>query len=444
VAEIAQAANKAARERMIEAWRSGDERQRARIAQFDAAKYRAEAESRFVRASGRFPLTAVGDVNTYALFSEHCRTLLGPTGRAGIIVPTGIATDDSTKAFFGDIVTQRQLTSFYDFENREAIFPGVHRSYKFSLLTMGATREPTRFLFFATCIEHLADEQRAFALTPDEIALINPNTRTAPVFRTSQDAELTKKIYRHTPVLINEQSGDNPWGVRFMAMFHMSNDSHLFQPAPGDGLLPLYEAKLLHQFTHRWATYSKAEGSGLRAEGAGTSAISHQPSALPEARDVTAAELADSNFHITPRYYIPAAAVAERLAGRWERGWLLGWRDITRATDERSFISAIFPRYGSGDTFLLMFPDESPLQVACLLSCLNSLAFDFVARQKIAGTHAKFFTVKQLPVLPPPQPSARRTLPTLRRACWSWCIPRGTCRRSRRTSGRRRMQPYER
>nr|WP_255604379.1 hypothetical protein [Oscillochloris sp. ZM17-4] len=149
VPSIAGAANKAAREKMIAAWRGGDERQRARIAQFDAAKYRAEAESRFVRASGRFPLTAVGDVNTYALFAEQVRTVLSPAGRAGIIVPTGIATDDSTKDFFGDLSVRRQLVSLYDFENREAIFPGVHRSYKFCLLTTGATREPTQFIFFA-------------------------------------------------------------------------------------------------------------------------------------------------------------------------------------------------------------------------------------------------------------------------------------------------------
>jgi hypothetical protein len=173
VRAIAGAANKAAREKAIAAWRGGDERQRARIALFDAAKYRAEAESRFVRASERFPLTAVGDVNTYALFAEHSRNLLAPTGRAGIIVPTGIATDDSTKAFFGDMSAKRQLVSFFDFENRDAIFPGVHRSYKFSLLTTGVTQKPTSFIFFAANVNQLTDDQRAFSLTPEEITLIN-------------------------------------------------------------------------------------------------------------------------------------------------------------------------------------------------------------------------------------------------------------------------------
>ena len=48
---------------------------------------------------------------------------------------------------------------------------------------------------------------------------------------------------------------NNPWGIRFMAMFHMANDSHLFRTASGEELLSLYEAKMIRQFDHRFATY---------------------------------------------------------------------------------------------------------------------------------------------------------------------------------------------
>ena len=333
-----------------------------------------------MRASERFPLTAVGDVNTYALFSELSRNLLAPAGRAGIIVPTGIATDDSTKAFFGALSSERRLISLYDFENREKIFADVDSRYKFSLLTIGATRGPARMLFFATNTAHLADEQRAFTLTPEEIALINPNTRTAPVFRTAQDAELTKKIYRRAPVLVNEQTGANPWGVSFLRMLDMSNDSHLFQSAPGPGLLPLYEAKLLHQFTHRWATY---EGEA--------------------ARDLTSEELANPSCSVTPRYYVPADAVNERLARRWDRGWLLSFRDIARSTDERTAIFSLLPRVAVNHKAPLLFVEHRMPAVghALAIACLNSITFDFLARQKVGGTSLAFFILKQLPVLSP-------------------------------------------
>jgi hypothetical protein len=384
---IRDAPTKAARAEQIAAWRRGTPEQQRRIAQYDAALYRAEAESRFVRGSGRFPLTAVGDVNTYALFAELSRTLLAPDGRAGIIVPTGIATDDGAKAFFGDLIARRQIISLYDFENREKLFADVDSRYKFSLLTIGAAQASPRFVFFATRAAHLRDERRVFALTPADLARINPNTRTAPLFRTRRDAELTAAIYARVPVLINETTGENPWGVRFMTMFHMSNDSRLFRPAPapaearagwGDHL-PLYEAKLLHQFTHRWATY---DGGAPR--------------------ELTAAELADPARTITPRYLVPAAEVDARLAGRWDRRWLLGWRDITNATNERTAIFSLLPRVGVGHTVpLILFQTLRADLAACFLAIVNSLIFDWITRQKIGGTHLTYTYLTQLPVLPP-------------------------------------------
>src|SRR5690606_19110493 len=210
-------------------------------------KRTAEAASAFMHVNGdeggRYALTGVGDVNTYALFSETILQITAESGRSGFIVPTGIATDDSTKAFFGHISQSGRLVSLYDFENREAIFSGVHRSYKFCLLTIGQAEE-AEFAFFLAQPHELGDDRRRFTLTPEEFRLINPNTLTRPVFLSQKDAELTKKLYRAAPVLIDEtKDNGSPWGISFMAMMHMSNDSHLFKDEPGIGRVPLYEAK---------------------------------------------------------------------------------------------------------------------------------------------------------------------------------------------------------
>lgn len=205
--EIANAANAAARTRLIEALNSANAGQADKrlYRDFIVAKRGAEGTSLFAHDSERFPLTGVGDVNLYALFAETIAQLTGLitvsatnsslgkgfTGRAGLIVPTGIATDDSTKAFFDAMATGGRIASLYDFENREAIFPSVHRSYKFCALTLGR-EEAARFVFFATRAAHLRDERRAFTLSGADIALLNPNTRTCPVFRSQSDSELTK------------------------------------------------------------------------------------------------------------------------------------------------------------------------------------------------------------------------------------------------------------
>jgi hypothetical protein len=119
---------------------------------------------------------------------------------------------------------------------------------------------------------------------------------------------------------------------------------------------------------------------------------------------VTEDEKQDPNFQVRPRYWVPQEEVEARLNAKgWDRPWLLGWRDICRATDERTVIASVFPRVGVGNTVALAMPasDLAASQVACLLANLSALVLDFVARLKIGGTHLNFYLAKQLAVLPP-------------------------------------------
>jgi len=342
----------------------------------------AEAANLLAHDSGRYPLTGVGDVNTYALFAETFAQLVRDEGRAGFIVPTGIATDDGTKAYFGDLTQSGRLASLYDIENRERLFPAVDRRMKFCLLTLGRT-VAAEFVCFATQAVQLAEPPRRFRLTPDEFRPINPNTLTCPVFPSERDAELTKKVYRAAPVLIADGPHErNPWGISFMRQLDMANDRGLFRDAPAPRRLPLYEAKVVHQFDHRWATCA-ADGSSS---------------------DVAVDAKQDPNFRVTPRYWVDATEVESGLAVKgWSRGWLMGWRDICRATDERTVIASVVPRVGVGSQMPLMLfaPREDMRAFAALLGNLSSLTVDFVARHKTGGTPMKYFVFKQLPVLPP-------------------------------------------
>jgi hypothetical protein len=388
--DIANAANASKRQAMIRALKEEDP---ALYEAFLEDRRQSEGESHLLRQSGRYPLCGRGDVNTYAVFAELFRSLLAPTGRAGVIVPTGIATDDTTKAFFADLTDTQTLGGLYDFENRKGLFPAVDSRMKFCVLTMNGAKCPAEkgaeFVFFAHSTEDLRDPERRFTLSAADIALLNPNTKTCPVFRSRRDAEITKGIYRRVPVLINEAEHVNPWGIEFMRMLDMANDSGLFHSEPAAGRLPLYEAKMIHHFNHRWATY-EADG---------------------DTRDTTPAELADPHFTVTPRYWVDADEVEERLKKRdrdgnitweWKRGWLLGWRNITNTTNERTVIASLLPRAGVGHSMPLMFPaNDSALAAACLLANLSSFVLDYAARQKIGGTHLTYGYLNQLPVLPP-------------------------------------------
>lgn len=277
---------------------------------FLEARRLAEGESHFIRNSGNYPLCGRGDVNTYSVFTELMRSLINGKGRVGCIVPSGIATDDTTKFFFQSLMDKRSLVSLYDFENRKGIFPGVHKSYKFCLLTISGEDDPQKhgaeFIFFAQDIADLADKERCFTLTAEDIALVNPNTKTCPIFRYRRDAQIAMDIYKKVPVFRREDGGDDSgWNFRFRRMVDMANDSHLFRIKTdllaegyelkgntfikGDDIyLPLYEAKMFHHYDHRFGTYEGVP------EGSSSTSL---PTPCLE-------QYKDPEFVVQPRYWV--------------------------------------------------------------------------------------------------------------------------------------------
>jgi hypothetical protein len=403
--QIANAPNAAARKKLIANLADEDPRL---WTEWSIASRKAEGEGHLIRQSGRYPLCGKGDVNTYAIFAEHNLNIVGPRGRAGFIVPSGIATDDTTKEYFGSLVGNGRLSSIYDFRNHDGLFYDVgHRRFKFCLLTiLGRSTERTnaRLVFFAESASDVLDPDRQFTLSPSELSLLNPNTRTCPTFRSQRDAAINLAIYRSAGVLWREDDEEhgNPWDLRFMAMLHMAGDSGLFKTraeleAMGQVLtgshfrgqygefLPLVEAKMVHHFDHRYGDYAAKPPGSLDTQ-------------LP---DVPTEQLADPLYEPLSRYWVAEAEVAKRLGEDSTLGWLLGWRDICRSTDERTVIASVIPRAAVGHTTPLMFTKIAPPLVACLYASLSSFALDYAARQKVGGTHLTYSYLKQLPVLRP-------------------------------------------
>ena len=193
--------------------------------------------------------------------------------------------------------------------------------------------KPANCAFYVHDVAELDDPDRCFLLSAEDFARVNPNTGTAPIFRTRRDAEITTAIYDRLPVLVNRSSGEaeKAWPVKYSTMFHMTNDSALFRTLLAD------------------------------------------QTSFPKA------------------------------------SWLLAFKDVTAPTNVRSMIAALIPGSGVGNTLpVLSLEDMDAEATALLLANLNSVPFDYAARQKIQGQHLNWYIVEQLPVVPPERYEAVR------------------------------------
>jgi hypothetical protein len=397
---------------------------------YRAARRKVKGTFGFASSSDAYPwcakgLTAPGvnSLQTDQLFAERFAAVTAPTGRIGCIIPTAIATGAGGQFLFGDFTRRGAVASLYDFENRRQLFPAVDSRQKFCLLSLAgrALSEPSaRYAFFLLDTAELDDAGRIFALSPEELALVNPNTGTLPIFRNGRDASLTTEIYQRVPVLWDEKKQNgNPWGITFKNLFNMTDDSDLFRTREqlesrgwrldgnvftrdGERMLPLYEAKMIDFFNHRAADVVKSATAVNRQ---------NQPSYL------TQSELHNPTRYVQPLHWIAeeggiptrrngrdvkVPGVAARLSGLdWDHGWLCGWCDVTSATNERTAIPAFLPRVAVGHKFPLMFPGVSSSFAAALIATQSSLIFDFFSRQKIGGVTMGLFIWKQLPVPTP-------------------------------------------
>lgn len=383
---------------------------------FTHAEQRAIDTARIARRSGHYPLLSGGDTNLNSLFVERAHALVKSGGLVGLLIPSGIASDQSSSAFFRKVTGDKQVHRIIDFFNRRydgsLFFPDVYYRFKFCAYIAGGaerTFDGASYGFFIRDLAEIDDPDRVFPVTAEEIGRINPNSGTAPIFRARRDKEITSGIYARLPVLVDRSSGSGKavWPLRYATMFHMANDSgrfrtraeletdegawsiggNRFQSAEGEWV-PLYEGKMVQAFDHRAADIVLAEANVFRSG---------------QGADLTDDDHRDPARQPIPRYWVKSADAA------WAAptDWCLALKDVTSVTNTRTTITAIIPRFGAGHTLPVLFPasaDGGPSYAhtaPLVLANLNSVILDYLARQKVHGNHLAWYLLEQLPVVPP-------------------------------------------
>jgi hypothetical protein len=360
---------------------------------------------RMARKSGHYPLLSRGDINLYSLFVERAHALVKPGGMVGLLTPSGIASDLSASEFFRKVATGGHLKALYDFENKKVFFPDVHASFKFCIMVASPTRkfDAATCAFYLHNIAELKNPDQAFPITASDFARVNPNTGTAPIFRTRRDMALTTAIYERWPVMV-DKSGEEPktaWPLRYLRAFDSGTDEHKFHNISEMGselgawktaptvwtngtktFHALYEGKMVQAFDHRAASVVFNPANLIRKF---------------QTKETTIEERAAPEFVSLPSRYVDISGLALP-------EWMPAFKDVTASTNVRTMISAIIPRAGANDTLpLLLWTGNSKdaWMRALIVADFNSMIFDFVARQKTQTNHLRLYSFEQLPVIPP-------------------------------------------
>lgn len=306
-------------------------------------------------------------INLYTYFLEQCFNLLREGGECGIVIPSGIYTDLGTKQLREMLFSRSVITGLFGFENRKEIFEGVHRSYKFVVLTFKRGKKTKAFpaAFMSLDVEELETFPRYGGLTlqVDLIRRLSPDSLSLMEFKSALDIKIAESTLRF-PLL---GATDGSWQISLTQEFNMTTDSHLFKTQLAARRLPLYEGKTIHQFDNRYSEirYWVDERKGR---------------ALLLGRDSDAGQKLDY------------------------QAYRLGYRDIARSTDSRTMISAVIPPAFHGNKLptVRVFDGNgnrliTDVDQMFLASVLNSFVLDFIIRMKVSAT-INFFYVYQLPV----------------------------------------------
>jgi hypothetical protein len=347
-----------------------------------------EKISRFCIYSGLYEKSAIGNINLYKIFLDKSIQGINSNGRVGLIVQSGLFTDELSKDFFEDLMRKRNLISVNDFINRKKLF-GIDSRMRFSLITACRNYEAQPFFrFYLTDPEQTLNDKLGVYLDLALIKSVNPNTLNCPMVNDQKTLDILKTIYSNSMIVSSEDLHTSSKQCDFWGeMFNMTRgEKFLWNNLDGLSFdtLPLYESKYFHQYDHKYATFKN---------------VADEDKIKGNARLVTNDEKL-SQEAMEFRFHVRKNTVLEKCKSdkyNVSSEWFLCLRSITSSTNERTVIATILPKYGVANSVNIVLP-KSIDDAIILLGAFNSFVNDFVAYTKVGNQNLNIFIIKQLPV----------------------------------------------
>jgi hypothetical protein len=298
-----------------------------------------------------------GKAYTYKLFLELIHTNLCRGGIVGIMLPSGVYADYGSQELREMLFSFGSIKYLLAFSNERFFFPGVHHSFKFTMLVAligergsgfaSAFRFNPRVAIAPDELhEFLDDAENLIYMKVDSLKRFSPDSLSIMEFQNQLDYDITDRIYGDNYLLGSEEA---IWRPYLSQEYNMTSDSDMFSEVEQE--IILYEGKMISQF---------------------------------------------DPFYSKPRYWVFNQLLNRKKSN--SKVTRLSFRAIARSTDERTLIGCFIPQNCVGSNSLLVETESLEKNTSCfLLTIMNSFVLDYVIRQKVQ-VNVSLFHLYQLPV----------------------------------------------
>jgi hypothetical protein len=297
-----------------------------------------------------------------------------------------------------------RLDYLYAFQNEKKIFVAADHRYKQVVLFAskgGNTGEfRTRFRLgvgdspFAREIPEdiLGQCDRSLVWTANEITAFSPTSLCFSEFRTKRDLTIFRRLFENSTRLGTDIPG---WEITYAREFDMANDSRVFAPIEswtakgyksdnfgrwigpkGEVALPLIEGRMIGQFDFPPKGYVRGRG-----------------------RTAVWRDISSDDKTIEPQFLMLADFYREYYPRRV--GLKPCMMKVTSATNSRTMVACCLDDLPGGDAIWTMRSAVANAdELLSAVGLLNSFAFDFCIRLRLAGLNLTLGILEECPVPP--------------------------------------------
>lgn len=316
--------------------------------------------------------SVLGELNTYALFTELSLCIMKRNGVCGLILKSSLMTSPVYSPMFRWLMDAGLLSNILFFNNSKKIFD-IDSREQFCVAIFASDSSKISVSFGLTEMEDL-NRCEMLELSKSDLATLNPLTYQIPGIQSNEQFSLLIGIHRRCPLFSEVFSK-----CHFGRLVHLTSHSEYISSVHDNNNIPILEGKMIGLYTSHYSSFSN---------------VSEEKKYSHKAKSKSSMDA--ESFEHQCRLFIEKDAW-QRITKNYRNEYSLYWRSLTSSTNSRTMIATIDRHMPSSQSVQLLQCDDLD-DLFLILSIFNSSTFDKILRMKLCGIDLTQKIIKQMPV----------------------------------------------